>query len=562
MEKKVQKIEPAEEYSHYEFTQEDVESTFWVWDRGHTPPGIPWTPMFVCWWFYGVNGCMAQAHEDMPLPFSKGPRAHSLRGYHMVTIASPQEHEKKERAERYKEAVRPWLENPEKILKQAETELMGLYDKFKKHDYEKATSGELIQWVADMKHLCHRHWYWHYYCMASTGIVYQDWESLSRELLGIDGYHPQFQKLMRGYDNRNFEADRRKFKIAKRIIELGLKDLVLSSKPEEIIPSLNKSEKGKKVVAELNAFLDEFGWRNAMMMSFDTPSWREDPTPVLMHIKQFVANPVFVLDETIAKQAQERKKLEEETIKKLPIDQREWYRILMKAGQNCSIFAEDHSFYMEFYAHAISRYFWLQVGKKITKAGALEKPDDIFFLVPDEVLNILSDPYVFSGKTIVNRRKADWEKAKKFTPEFYYGPFPFEEAMGKLMGTRDVVMVQTVAGRPPIPRPELKADLLGIIGSPGIAEGPARVIFSPAQLGEVRPGEILVAPFTDATWTPAFSLIKGAVVDSGAPMAHAAIICREYGIPAILNTMEGTSKIKTGQRIKVDAEIGAVYILK
>ena len=196
MEKEGQKIEPVEQYSHYEFTQEDVESTYWVWDRGHTPPGFPWTPLFVCWWFYGVNGCMAQAYEDMPSPLSKGPRAHSLYGYHMVTIASPQEHEKQERAQRYREAVRPWLEDPDKILKQAESELMGLYDQFKKHDYEKATWGDLIQWVADMKHLCHRHWYWHYYCMLSTGIIYQDWESLSSELLGIDGYHPEFQKLM------------------------------------------------------------------------------------------------------------------------------------------------------------------------------------------------------------------------------------------------------------------------------------------------------------------------------------------------------------------------------
>jgi phosphohistidine swiveling domain-containing protein len=480
----------------------------------------------------------------------------------MVTVCSVQEHEKKERVERYKEAVRPWLENPDKMLNQAISELMGLYDKFKKHNYEKATWGELIQWVADMKHLCHRHWYWHYYCLLSTGIVYQDWESLTSKLLGIDGYHPQFQKLLMGFDNRNFEADRRMFRLAKRIIELGLRDLVLSSKPEEIIPNINKSETGKKIVAEINEFLDEFGWRNAMMNSFETPSWREDPTPVLMNIKRFVANPVFVLDETIARQAGERKKLEEETINKLPIDQREWYRILMKAGQRCSSWAEDHSFYMEFYSHTINRYFWLQVGKRLAQVGALEKADDIFFLVPDEVLKILSDPYVFSGKTIAKRRKADWEMAKKFSPEPYYGPIPFEEAMGKFMGTKDVVMVQTATGRPPIPRPELKADLIGIIGSPGIAEGPARVIFSPAQLGEVRLGEILVAPATDATWSPAFSLIKGAVIDSGAPMAHAAILCREYGIPAILNTVEGTSKIKTGQRIKVDAEIGAVYILK
>jgi phosphoenolpyruvate-protein kinase (PTS system EI component) len=56
-------------------------------------------------------------------------------------------------------------------------------------------------------------------------------------------------------------------------------------------------------------------------------------------------------------------------------------------------------------------------------------------------------------------------------------------------------------------------------------------------------------------------LIKAAVLDTGAPMCHAAIVAREYAIPAILNTMTGTSKIKTGQRIRVDGDVGAVYII-
>jgi pyruvate,water dikinase len=563
MVEKRQEIEPQEEYSHFEFTPEDAEATFWVWNRFHTPPGYPWVPMFIHWWVYGTNVSIAQAYEDIPSPLSKGPRPRSYHGYVMVTISVPHsEEERAERAERYKEAIRPWLEDPDRILNQANSELMDAYDKFKKHDYDGATWGQLIRWVLDMKNLCHRHWYWHYYCMLATGIIYQDWESLSSELLGIDGYHPLFQKLIRGFDNRNFEADRRKFKLSQHINELGLKDLVLNSKPEEVIPNLEKSEAGRKIVAELREFLDEFGWRNAVMQSYETPSWREDPTPVLAHIQQFLANPVFELDETIARQAAERKKAEEEVINKLPIDQREWYRILMKTGQKASVWAEDHSFYFEMYAHAVGRYFWLQIGKRLSQTGSLEKPDDIFFLVPDEALKILADPYVFSGKTTVNRRRTEWGKAKEFSPEIYYGNVPFEEAMNILQGTKDVVMVQTTQGRPPAPKPELKADLIGVVGSSGVAEGPARIIFSPAQFGEVRPGEILVAPVTDSAWTPVFSMIKGVVLDTGAPMSHAAIICREYGIPAVINTMVGTSKIKTGQKIKVDGDLGAVYILK
>jgi len=77
----------------------------------------------------------------------------------------------------------------------------------------------------------------------------------------------------------------------------------------------------------------------------------------------------------------------------------------------------------------------------------------------------------------------------------------------------------------------------------------------------VQPGEILVCPSTDPNWTPVFALLKGVVVDMGGSLCHAAIVSREYGIPCVLNTFAGTSKIKNGQRIRVDGDVGAVYIL-
>ena len=113
----------------------------------------------------------------------------------------------------------------------------------------------------------------------------------------------------------------------------------------------------------------------------------------------------------------------------------------------------------------------------------------------------------------------------------------------------------------PVPRPELKADIRGVSSSPGVAEGPARVIVDYEQLGEVQQGEILVAPITNPAWTPVFCLIKAVVTDRGGLLSHAAIVGREYGIPTIVNTFVATSTIKTGQRIRVDATNGAIYLL-
>jgi phosphohistidine swiveling domain-containing protein len=274
------------------------------------------------------------------------------------------------------------------------------------------------------------------------------------------------------------------------------------------------------------------------------------------------------LDKVIARQAEERKQAEEQVVNSLPVDQREWYRILMRTGQTASVWMEDHSFFFEMQGHAVGRYFWLEIGKRLAQAGALDQPDDIFFLVPNEVQKLLSDPYTFKGQHTAKRRRADWQEVglteegmPKFIPDGYYGRIPEPEAMMQMGMSEDVIFTKVTKEAPPAARPELKADLIGVSGSPGIAEGLARVIFSPAQAGQVQPGEILVTVVTDSTWTPIFSLVKGVVLDTGAPLCHAAIVAREYGIPAVVNTSTGTQVIKTGQRIRIDADVGAVYIL-
>jgi pyruvate,water dikinase len=104
-------------------------------------------------------------------------------------------------------------------------------------------------------------------------------------------------------------------------------------------------------------------------------------------------------------------------------------------------------------------------------------------------------------------------------------------------------------------------DLSGFAASPGVAEGPARVLFTADQIGELQDGEILVAPITAPSWAPIFAKIEATVTDIGGMMSHAAIVCREYGVPAVTGTAYGTQNIKTGQRIRVDGSAGTVTIL-
>lgn len=113
----------------------------------------------------------------------------------------------------------------------------------------------------------------------------------------------------------------------------------------------------------------------------------------------------------------------------------------------------------------------------------------------------------------------------------------------------------------PIIREELKADLYGSASTPGRAEGTARVAMTVDALIDLEPGEILVAPGTTGAWTPAFNMIKGLICDGGGALSHPVIVAREYGIPCVVGTIEATSKIKTGQRVRIDGDRAAVYVL-
>ena len=106
--------------------------------------------------------------------------------------------------------------------------------------------------------------------------------------------------------------------------------------------------------------------------------------------------------------------------------------------------------------------------------------------------------------------------------------------------------------------PSDSALVSGIPASAGRASGSVRVIRGPDEFADLQPGEILVAPLTAPAWTPLFSLAAGVVTDVGSAAAHASIIAREYGIPAVVGCGDATSRLKTGMRVTVDGTTGNV----
>ncbi|MGD9237368.1 MAG: PEP-utilizing enzyme [Desulfobacterales bacterium] len=538
------------------------QSPAWFLDGTHSIP--PWTPMFGWFWINFCRHGMQYGAEKLSLPTVKGWDWRFMKGggYLTLLLVKSQE-EKQRREERFRKAILPFIEDYEGLWGGFIKEILERYEHLKALKLDEATNIELLDNFEETINTCRRMWEIHMYMMYGTYTAYILFENMCRELAGIDDTSPTFHRLVSGFDNKVFQVDRRLWQFSKRAEEEGLADVFLQNEPSNISAALATSEKGQAFSKDFMDFMNEDGWRMQRMSEINLPTWVEDPTPALSNVKQFLMKGGgFNLDEERGKVAKEREAAEKEVLDKVPQEQKGWFEQLMRLAQKSGIFSEEHDHYLDLYTHAMMRRSALGLGDRFVKEGTIDDREDIFFLIPDEVRRAGINPDQFDLRYIVERRKAEWEEWQKTPnpPAMLKEGFDMDQAMGVLVQSNDPIALKVVVGAMPEVRPELKADLYGTCGSPGVAEGTARVIMTEDELHLVEEGDILVAATTSPSWTPIFSMIKGVIVDRGASLSHAAIVGREYGIPVVMNVFEGTQKIKSGQRVKVDANLGTVYI--
>ena len=234
-------------------------------------------------------------------------------------------------------------------------------------------------------------------------------------------------------------------------------------------------------------------------------------------------------------------------------------------------YVENHNFYVEHWSHSVIWRKMRQLGEVFVKEGFWGEANDIFYLKRTEVEDALWDYYVSWATPepaagpgywpgLVEKRKGICNALKKWKPVPALGAPPeiiTEPFTVMLWGITSDSVTSWLGGGD-----AKEGELRGMAASPGLVEGPARVIFSSDQISEIQQGEILVAPLTAPSWAPIFGKILATVTDTGGMMSHAAIVCREYGLPAVTGTGFATSTITTGQRIRVDGNNGTVTIIE
>lgn len=531
-------------------------------DGVHSTPRL--TPIFS--WFYGRANALGSQYgsETLSTPRCKGWSQKIKDGCTYVAMhIIKDEVEIDKRIGKFREALVPWIEDFDGLWAGYKQELMTMYEHLKSLDLDEASNIDLLHHLWEMVSTYRRMWEIHFLGMYVSMSAFAILEGMATPF-GLTSESPEFQNMFKGFDNKAFQVDRQLAEFGQAAIKSGLSDIFKDNKSQDVMAKLEESEAGRKWNKDFMDFLQVEGWRMVRMMDLNEPYWLEDPSAAVAVVKTFVLKgATYSLDQIRSKMAEEREKAIGELLQKVPEDEREWFRALIDLGGKAGLYSEEHDLYCELYLHALLRRGLLGIGRRLVKAGTIDRPDDTLFLNPDEIEQVMLAPEFHKLQYIANRRRAQWEKQRfQETPPVFTQRADLNEAVGMdLIPSEDVIIIKLVVGEMPKIKPELKADIYGVCGAPGVAEGPARVIITYDQLKEVMPGEILVCPGTNPAWTPIFGIVKAVVADRGGTLSHTAIVGREYGMPTIVNCFEGTTRIKTGMKIRVDATRGAIYIL-
>jgi len=387
-------------------------------------------------------------------------------------------------------------------------------------------------------------------------------------------------KMCAGVQYDSYMPEMKLQELAKLARDWGLTDVIMQpGDAAQVEAKLKKTAAGKKWQAERDKYRDPYfyiGTGYSVVMHTDR-CWNDDLNLPLAILRDYI--PKLQRGETLTRDVKSRKREGEQLT--------EQYRTLLKTDEDRAMFDQLLPLAQRAIDHSESHMFWGECqyqprmyNKLRELAGVfcqydmLEEPDDIFYLNRFEIPQLIHDLTIawahrtkprstWYWKPEVKWRKEVFERFKEWTPPTFLGvaaevvtdPFSIglwgitSESVNSYFKQAEV-------------KPEEMTELTGFAAAPGVAEGRTRVLSDVLQIGDIQTGEILIVTLTSPTWGTAFAKIRAVVTDIGGILSHAAIVCREYGLPAVTGTGFATKAIKTGDTIRVDGDKGVVTILK
>jgi pyruvate,water dikinase len=333
------------------------------------------------------------------------------------------------------------------------------------------------------------------------------------------------------------------YDLARRIAESEVLGSVFAESDNQKVYAalqVNESADAAAFRTALNEFLQKHGHRGICEAELMTKCWRDEPAQAIGLIRNYLLP--GVTSPTAVKERQEKARLDttRETLGRLNPLRRAALALLLRFTKHF-IHKREEVKNLITLREDRARQVFQRIASRLQNEGQLDDADDIYFLTWAEVRALIFGEIAApEARRIINERRREYQWCQQLQ-------------MPKLIdGHAAPISLEDVDAR---------KRLSGLGVYPGRVEGRARVIMDPRVNATIEPGEILVAPVTDAGWTPLFINAAGLVVDVGGLLSHGSVVAREYGLPAVVGAEGATRMIKTGDRIVVDGVAGTVILL-
>jgi len=424
-------------------------------------------------------------------------------------------------------------------------------------------------------------WQYHFEMLNLTYLAYLMFADVTRKLFpGIS--ESAIGKMVAGAYVSMFRPEEELCQLARLATSMReVADILKSdASVEQKIAQLEKIPDGKRWLEEYEKAKDPWfyvscgsGWYH------HEGSWITHPEIPFSYIKSYVER--LEKGETIERALDEIDKQRDQIVAEyrnlIQTDEdRKAFEDAYKTIRTIYRYAEDHLFWVEHWLHTIWYSKIRELGALLVKYDMLSQVDDIFMFNRYEIPEMLTELSIAWAlgvdipvrgsyyKSKATKRRNILEAAAKWMPTPALGVPPEEVAEPftiMLWGITTDKVKEWLKG---VEAPEAGAvnEIKGFASSAGVAEGPARVLKLLKDITELKHGEVLVCPSTNPSWAPVFTKIKAAVTDIGGLTSHAAIVCREYGVPSVTGTGVATSVINTGDIVRVDGDTGVVTIVK
>ncbi|NUR77997.1 MAG: hypothetical protein HOQ28_17130 [Thermoleophilia bacterium] len=328
-------------------------------------------------------------------------------------------------------------------------------------------------------------------------------------------------RLLEGMEN---PADDAVWELADAARRERVDDVLQDFQPPAALQRLRETAPGRRFLRELDAYLARYGGRSR---------WHE------LSLPREVEQPALTLDSVrLALEGGARPTRAE------PPDVPAELRDLYERARRAYALKELHTYDIDYPGLLATRDALRGFGRRLVAEGLLDEVDDVWMLEREELRTALVEPLEL--RPIVSSRRDELERGRAAGPQSYLGEPPAERE-------RDSVVEKFYGSA--------GSALNGAGASPGVAEGIARVVAGSADFSRVRNGDILVATTTTPAWTPLFPSLGGLVTETGGILSHAAVVAREYRLPAVVGAAGATRAIADGARVRVDGAAGIVTIL-